>query len=35
MTLFVPDAPRADEIAVILAFADGGRPFPRCGSGPV
>jgi hypothetical protein len=35
MTLTVADAPRADEIAVILAFADAGRPFPRCGSGPV
>ena len=27
--------PGPDEIAVILAFADAGRPFPRCGSGPV
>ena len=35
MTLFVPDAPRLDEIVIILAFADGGRPLPRCGSGPV
>ena len=34
MTVTVPDAPRPDEIIVILAFADGGRPFPRCGSGP-
>lgn len=34
VTIFVSDGPRPDEIAVILAFADGGRPFPRCGSGP-
>ena len=33
-TVFLSDGPRADEIAVILAFADGGRPLPRCGSGP-
>lgn len=35
ITVFAGDAPRADEIAIILAFADGGRPLPRCGSGPV
>lgn len=35
MTLCVADAPRMDEIVVMLAFADGGRPLPRCGSGPV
>ncbi len=35
MTLFVPDAPRLDEIVVMFAFADGGRPLPRCGTGPV
>lgn len=34
MTVMVPDAPRPDEIVVVVAFADGGRPFPRCGSGP-
>lgn len=34
VTVFLSDGPRADEIAVILAFADGGRPLPRCGSGP-
>ena len=34
MTVTVPDAPRPDEIVIIVAFADGGRPFPRCGSGP-
>jgi hypothetical protein len=35
MTLSVPDAPGPEEIAMILAYADGGRPIPRCGSGPV
>ena len=34
VTVFLSDGPRDDEIAVILAFADGGRPLPRCGSGP-
>jgi hypothetical protein len=29
LTLAVPNAPRADEIVVIVAFADGGRPRPR------
>ncbi len=35
ITIMVADAPRPDEIVVALAFADGGRPDPRCGSGPV
>jgi len=35
MTLMVADAPRADEIVVIMAVADGGRPIPRCGKGPI
>ncbi|MFT4715811.1 MAG: hypothetical protein ACI861_002554 [Paracoccaceae bacterium] len=35
MTLCVPDGPRPDEIVMLLAYADGGRPIPRCGSGPV
>lgn len=35
MTLMVPDAPLPDEIVMCLAYADGGRPLPRCGSGPV
>lgn len=34
VTVLVADGPRPDEIAVVLAFADGGRPIPRCGSGP-
>lgn len=35
MTLCVPDGPAPDEIVMFLAYADGGRPRPRCGSGPV
>jgi hypothetical protein len=35
MTLCVPDAPAPDEIVMFLAYADRGRPIPRCGSGPV
>lgn len=34
MTLCVPDAPRADEIAMFIGYATRGRPIPRCGSGP-
>jgi hypothetical protein len=33
MTVMVPDAPRPDEIVVVLALADGGRPRPRVGRG--
>lgn len=32
MTVFVPDAPRPDEIVVVLAVSDGGRPRPRAGN---
>lgn len=35
MTLSVPDGPAPDEIAMFIAYADRGRPIPRCGSGPV
>jgi len=35
MTLMVADAPRADEIVLCMAVADGGRPHPRCGSAPI
>ncbi|WP_317057064.1 amino acid synthesis family protein [Roseovarius rhodophyticola] len=35
MTLFIADAPGPEEIVLCLAYADGGRPNPRCGSGPV
>lgn len=34
-TVGIADAPRADEIVMCLAYADGGRPIPRCGKGPV
>jgi hypothetical protein len=33
LTVFVPDAPRPDEIVVVMAVADGGRPHPRVGKG--
>lgn len=35
MTLTVPDGPAPDEIVMFLAYADRGRPIPRCGKGPV
>jgi hypothetical protein len=35
ITLSVPDGPAPDEIVMFLAYADRGRPIPRCGSGPV
>ncbi len=35
MTITIPDAPRADEIILFMAVADGGRPIPRDGSGPI
>ena len=35
ITLCVPDGPAPDEIVMFLAYADHGRPIPRCGSGPV
>ena len=31
----VADAPRPDEIVLCMAVADGGRPNPRVGSGPI
>jgi hypothetical protein len=31
MTLMIADAPRPDEIVLIIAIADGGRPRPRIG----
>lgn len=33
LTVFVPDAPRPDEIVVVMAVSDGGRPHPRIGKG--
>ena len=35
ITVSVPDAPRADEIVLCMAVADGGRPIPRCGDRPL
>lgn len=35
MTVMVPDAPRPDEIVVIMIAADGGRVSPRVGKGRV
>jgi len=35
MTLMIADAPRPDEIVLYMAVADGGRPHPRVGSGPI
>ncbi|MDJ0896843.1 MAG: amino acid synthesis family protein [Alphaproteobacteria bacterium] len=35
MTVMVPDAPLPDEIVMIMAVADGGRPNPRVGTGPI
>jgi hypothetical protein len=34
ITVAMPDAPRPDEIVVVLAIADGGRLHPRCGKAP-
>ena len=33
MTILLPDAPRPDELILIVAFADGGRLNARCGIG--
>jgi len=33
ITVFLADAPRPDEILVVMAVADGGRLRNRCGSG--
>ena len=35
ITVMVADAPRPDEIVLCMAVADGGRPQPRVGSGPI
>jgi hypothetical protein len=34
MTLWVPDAPRADEIVLCIGLSDGTRAHPRVGTGP-
>ncbi len=33
MTVQVADAPRPDEIVIVMVVADGGRPHPRIGKG--
>ena len=33
MAVSLPDAPRADEIVVVLALTDSGRPLHRVGEG--
>ncbi|MGD9616277.1 MAG: amino acid synthesis family protein [Alphaproteobacteria bacterium] len=35
ITVSVADAPRADEIVVVMAIADGDRLANRCGSAPI
>ena len=35
MPICVPDSPRPDEIMMVVALADGGRPVPRCGKGRI
>ena len=35
LTVSVADAPRPDEIVVVMAIADGGRLHNRCGSAPI
>ena len=33
LTIGLEDAPRPDEIVLVMAFSDGGRPDPRVGAG--
>jgi hypothetical protein len=35
LTIAIADAPRPDEIVVVMAIADGGRLHNRCGTGPI
>jgi hypothetical protein len=35
ITVSVADAPRPKEILVVMALADGGRLWNRCGTGPI
>jgi Amino acid synthesis len=35
ITVSVADAPRPDEILVVMAIADGGRLRNRCGTDPI
>jgi hypothetical protein len=34
ITVSIPDAPRPNEIVIVMAVADGGRLLPRCGTTP-
>jgi amino acid synthesis protein len=34
ITVTMPNAPKPDEIVVVMAVADGGRLHPRCGTAP-
>jgi hypothetical protein len=34
VALAMRDAPKPDEIVVVMAVADGGRLHPRCGQAP-
>jgi hypothetical protein len=35
MSIMIGDAPKPNEIVVVMGVADGGRPHPRVGKGPV
>ena len=35
VTIFSADGPRPDEVVVIMALSDGGRPHPRVGKGRI
>ena len=35
ITVMVADAPRRNEIVLCMGVADGGRPHPRVGKGPI
>ncbi len=35
MSVAIADAPRADEVVMFIALADGGRVHPRCGDAPI
>ena len=34
ITVCMPDAPKPDEIVIVMVVADGGRLHPRCGTAP-
>lgn len=35
ISVMISDAPRPNEIVLCVAVADGARPIPRCGKGPI